>query len=511
MLLLVAIAAAPVSHAQTEVSALTLLSGEARLASAIIDTSSGFAYFGTDTSPGVVVKVRLSDFSRVGALTLNPGQDHLVSAVIDTLNGFAYFGTGTVPGIVVKIRLSDFTVVGTLVLNTGEDDLASAVIDHVAGFAYFGTNTSPGVVVKIRLSDFSRVGALSLGPNESNLASAAIDFTNGFAYFGTNTQPGIIVKVRLSNLTRVDALTLNDPEGAVHLILYKSYIGGGEGGPGLFVGTGSSPAVFVVIRLLDFTRITSIALNAGEDNIVSGGIITGPAGLNSYAYLGTNTGGAQDMIVKVDVSDPIHHLNPVNSLILNSGEVDPRAAVMDASNNFAYFGTYTDLGVVVKVNGAGQPAATTTTAVTLSTATHSGESGPSLMTSLGSPWLLSGMIAIVAVVSFVFVMKRRTPGVALTPVEMAASKVELLEKTVASQPMISTGYAELDRVLGGGLPVGYRVLLISPSLDERDLLLRRLIRSAMSSSIATFFLSADLDRSSNLVREYERGLRFMRH
>ena len=33
-----------------------------------------FAYFGTDTDPGRVIKVRLSDFTRVGAVTLNSGE-----------------------------------------------------------------------------------------------------------------------------------------------------------------------------------------------------------------------------------------------------------------------------------------------------------------------------------------------------------------------------------------------------------------------------------------------------
>ncbi len=75
------------------------------------------------TSPGIVVKVQLSTFTRVGALTLNAGEDVLRSAVIDPTDGFGYFGTGTSPGIVVKVRLSDFTRVGALPLIAGENDL----------------------------------------------------------------------------------------------------------------------------------------------------------------------------------------------------------------------------------------------------------------------------------------------------------------------------------------------------------------------------------------------------
>jgi hypothetical protein len=132
-------------------ASLKLWGPENYLSSAVIDPAGGHAYFGTYTSPGVVVKVRLSDFTRVDALTLNGGEIYLRSAVIDPDGGHAYFGTITQPGVVVKVRLSDFTRVGALTLNTGEDYLVSAVIDPAGGYAYFGTATSPGIVVRIDL------------------------------------------------------------------------------------------------------------------------------------------------------------------------------------------------------------------------------------------------------------------------------------------------------------------------------------------------------------------------
>ena len=168
----------------------------------MIDPAGGFAYFGTN--PGMVVKIRLSNFTRIGALTL--GGYNVDSAVIDPGAGFAYFGT--LPGIVFKVRLSDFTLVDSLMLAPGESSLESAVIDPLGGFAYFGTFTNPAIVVKVRLSDFTRVGALTLNAGEYNLSSAVIEPAAGFAYFGTYGQPGIVVKVRLSDLTRMGALTV---------------------------------------------------------------------------------------------------------------------------------------------------------------------------------------------------------------------------------------------------------------------------------------------------------------
>ncbi|MFN8457879.1 MAG: hypothetical protein U0401_25050 [Anaerolineae bacterium] len=44
----------------------------------MIDPANGFAYFGTDTSPGQVkVNIAPASFARVGAITLNAGEEFL--------------------------------------------------------------------------------------------------------------------------------------------------------------------------------------------------------------------------------------------------------------------------------------------------------------------------------------------------------------------------------------------------------------------------------------------------
>jgi hypothetical protein len=139
-----AIATTPQRAAAMTQKATLLMESEKNLSVAVIDPAGGFAYFGTDTSPGMVVKVRLSDFTRVDALMFEAGEDKLTSAVIDTAEGYAYFGTKTSPGKVVKVRLSDFTRVDDLTLDAGENMLTSAVIDPDNRVAYFGTDTTPG-------------------------------------------------------------------------------------------------------------------------------------------------------------------------------------------------------------------------------------------------------------------------------------------------------------------------------------------------------------------------------
>jgi len=175
----------------------------------VIDPVGGFAYFGTSTTagPGAIVKVRLSDLTRVGSLVLSAEDDAPRSAVIDTAGGFAYFGS--YDGDIIKVRLSDFTRVGSIETGTG---FAAAVIDTDNGFAYFGSYTSPAAVFKIRLSDFSIADTLVLNTDEIGILSGVIDKVNGFAYFGTSSNnlnnPTYIVKVRLSDFTRVGNLPL---------------------------------------------------------------------------------------------------------------------------------------------------------------------------------------------------------------------------------------------------------------------------------------------------------------
>jgi len=87
---------------------------------------------------------------------------------------------------------------------------------------------------------------------------------------------------------------------------------------------------------------------------------------------------------------------------------------------------------------------------------------------------------------------------------MAKPSVTLAE-TVQQKPTISTGYPDLDGTLAGGIPEGYAVVLVSPSYDERDLLLRKIIDSAISSERPALYISADIERTHDLLARYQRG------
>lgn len=312
---------------------LPLRSQESYLGSAVIDPAAGFAYFGTGANPGFVVKVRLSDFTRVGALTLWGGEIGLSSAVIDPVAGFAYFGTrNDSQGSVVKIRLSDFTRVGSLQLWPGEFNLGSAVIDTTGGFAYFGTDNwlDRGTVVKVRLSDFTRVGAITLNSGEFGLSCAVIDPASGFAYFGAYYPK--VVKIRLSDFTRVGALDLPGVASLGSAVIDPS-------GGFAYFGTNSNPGVVWQVKLSDLSVAGMLELDPGENWLLSG-VIDPAAG---FAYFGTYT--QPGAVVQVRLSD----LTRVGAVSFPS-DLSPRSAALDTEAGFAYFGTFTDPGVVVRVD-----------------------------------------------------------------------------------------------------------------------------------------------------------------
>jgi hypothetical protein len=367
------------------VRTLALDPGERDASASLVDLAAGFAYFAFSGnpafSPAELVKIRLSDFTRVGTLVLAPGEDTIDSAVIDAAGGCAYFGTDSTPGAIVKIRLSDFSRVGSLTLNPGENRLSPAVIDPGSGFAYFGTQTIPASLVKVRLSDFTRAGALPMDP----AGTGAIDASGGFAYFTTSD---LLVKLRLSDFSWVGSMRpffLSDPvsTSVIEPGGAYAYLGGVEIGPiggsfnwivkvrlsdltwvgYLITNSGGGSAVnfsassidptgqyalFVTfggsverIRLSDFTlvdsldlayRTTSAVLDPGSGNLFVSA--TGQTALGNYA----------GKVVKVRVSD----MTRVDALSLRMGE-DVRSSVIDTVAGFAYFGTYTEPGVVVKV------------------------------------------------------------------------------------------------------------------------------------------------------------------
>jgi hypothetical protein len=320
---------------------LALAEGENGLRSAVIDTTGTYAYIGTHTQPGRIVKVHVPTMTSVEAITLNTGEDLLRSAVIDSTGTYAYFGTYTAPGKVVKVQLSPLARVGALTLNAGEANLTSAVIS--GGRAYFGTDTIAGRVVEVQLSPLARTRALTLGTGENHLLTAVA--AGGHGYFATFTDPAKVVKVDLSSMTKAGVLTLNAGESWVESAVVD------PAGANAYYGTLTSPGRVVKVRLSDLSRAGAVTLDQGRLSAA----VMDPGG--AFAFFGTHS--LPGRVVRVQLSD----LTQTGAVTLLNTENFLRSAVIDPDGQFALFGSGTAPGRVIKlkIGGVDTRHSTTTT------------------------------------------------------------------------------------------------------------------------------------------------------
>jgi KaiC/GvpD/RAD55 family RecA-like ATPase len=68
---------------------------------------------------------------------------------------------------------------------------------------------------------------------------------------------------------------------------------------------------------------------------------------------------------------------------------------------------------------------------------------------------------------------------------------------------VSTGYADLDNLLFGGIPENYAVVLTSPSSDERELLIKRFLESGARKGEMTFHVAVEPGIGAALAEEFQ--------
>jgi KaiC/GvpD/RAD55 family RecA-like ATPase len=67
--------------------------------------------------------------------------------------------------------------------------------------------------------------------------------------------------------------------------------------------------------------------------------------------------------------------------------------------------------------------------------------------------------------------------------------------------LVATGYADLDKLLCGGIPQNYAVVLASPSCDERDILVKSFLEAGAKNDEVTFYVTIDLSVAMGLTKE----------
>jgi hypothetical protein len=170
---------------------------------------------------------------RVGSLTLDPGEDSLwLSAVIDAANGFAYFGTITSPGIVVKVNIGAGTIFdfslsssGGIVVLQGDSEQTTINVGLTSGVAQ---------TVTLSASDLPPGVSASFAP-----FSGAPPFNSTFTVFTSSSTPKgtytititgtggglrrtttftLIVNTPLIGLDELSDAILQAPSGTVYFI-----------------------------------------------------------------------------------------------------------------------------------------------------------------------------------------------------------------------------------------------------------------------------------------------------
>ena len=122
--------------------------------------------------------------------------------------------------------------------------------------------------------------------------------------------------------------------------------------------------------------------------------------------------------------------------------------------------------------------------------------GPMSFTSLNIPLITAGVIGVtVAVMGSVAVAVKRGK----LRIQRVRTKPSV---QTSAEPSLSTGYEELDKALTGGLPERCAVVIVSPSYDERDLLIRRMVGSAISAQWPSFYVSNDFRKTQDMINHY---------
>ena len=166
----------------------------------------------------------------------------------------------------------------------------------------------------------------------NGFVSSVIQLDGYYAYFGTSASPAQIVKVDVENNTQISTITLNAGENNLTC--------GVVSGDFAYFGTSTTPGQIVKIHLPTFTRVGAITLNPGEDNLTCA--VVDPIG--QYAYFGTSTSPGK--IVKIDLIT----FTRVSAITLNAGEDNLSCGLVITAGNYLLFGTYTTPAKIVIID-----------------------------------------------------------------------------------------------------------------------------------------------------------------
>jgi KaiC/GvpD/RAD55 family RecA-like ATPase len=96
-------------------------------------------------------------------------------------------------------------------------------------------------------------------------------------------------------------------------------------------------------------------------------------------------------------------------------------------------------------------------------------------------------------------------------VEARIAFIETGKAVLEPKPVehVSTGYADLDKLLYGGIPPNYAVILTSPSCDERDLLVKSFLDTGAKNGEVTFHVTINASLAKALAEKFVSNLQLL--
>lgn len=343
------------------------------LSTSISDPLRGYAYLGTYTIPGRVVKVSLGSGGSVPAVVgrvslLDPGAGYLSLAAIDPQNGNAYFwGKEALINNDIIPRMFKFALgAGSALpystgvapypdIHTYDEFITCVAIDAQAGYGYTGSGNNfsivriPSIIRKIALGDSGRGPALV---SEVNLPSTVIfptsitiDATRGYAYVGSGLP-------QYGYVPLVTKLTLISGDTAPTLVA-SAQLDGHESSPTeplidsvagfAYFFAGSNPVHFVKVALGDGDlpprRVGALVLNAGDDEPLSAAIDTA-AGL---AFATVRSSGSPAEAMRLSLGGGESPPTRVGSALFDTDD-PPTVGGFDLDTGYGYFATKDSAG-----------------------------------------------------------------------------------------------------------------------------------------------------------------------
>jgi KaiC/GvpD/RAD55 family RecA-like ATPase/tetratricopeptide (TPR) repeat protein len=95
----------------------------------------------------------------------------------------------------------------------------------------------------------------------------------------------------------------------------------------------------------------------------------------------------------------------------------------------------------------------------------------------------------------------KTRAFKANPITVAAQTPQPAYETLPGR--ITTGYTELDRLMLGGIPEKYAVVLAAPSCDERQLLIRRFLEAGAKAGGTTLYVTCETGNMQDVAKQFQ--------